>query len=67
MTSAQKAAASIKSRGVSKFGLWRRGLFGRTLLSESVDYDGVRHYVRYVEWRGKNYTIVEKTQNLKQN
>jgi hypothetical protein len=54
-----KARATIRSLGLSCFKLWWVSKAGRTILSESVD--GLA--VRYVVWRGVEYTIVKKEPN----
>lgn len=56
MDVSRKCRASIRSVGMSRFSLWWVATFGKTIERETVDgYD-----VRYVDWRGVDYTIVRR-------
>ena len=56
MTDDDKVRASIKGLGLSRLRLWWISRFGETVETEFLgDY-----YVRYVRWRGANYSIVTK-------
>lgn len=51
-----KCRASIRSLGLSRFELWWIDTFGKTIMAETVD----GFAVRYVNWRGVDYTIATK-------